>query len=278
MRPLLLLLSVLVLAASEPPPPPTVGTVPLPNPTAERFFAERIYPVLQQHCFDCHAGGKRKGGVKLETPADWAAGGPDGAFIEPGNPDAPHASLLKTLRHDPGEEGMPPDGKLPDAVIADFRRWIEIGAPWPTDASILPPPPPPAPPAPFFGRLHPAIVHLPIAALALALLTELLAALRLGQVWTPASTLLLIAGLAGGVAAAFSGGALEAHRPHPLLERHELLGWLTNVAALLSLALLLLSKWAPAARWTMRVLLLIAVVLSAWTGHLGGEMVHGPLW
>ena len=34
---------------------------------------------------------------------------------------------------------MPPDEKLPDEVIADFRRWIELGAPDPREDSPLGP-------------------------------------------------------------------------------------------------------------------------------------------
>jgi uncharacterized membrane protein len=278
MRPLLFLCACLLAAAEpSPSPAPTVAAVPLPNPTAERFFHERILPPLQRDCFACHAGRQRNGGIQLDTPQAWAAGGWEGPLIQPGDPDAKGTTLMRALEWHDGEDGMPPKGKWPDAVIADFRRWIELGAPWPTAVAMALPPAPPAPP-PLFGRLHPAIVHLPIAALALALVAEVLAALRLGAWWTPASAFLLIAGTAGGIAAALSGGALEELRPHHLLERHELLGWLTVVAGALALGLLVASKWLPPARWTMRALLAIGVVLAAWTGHLGGEMVHGPLF
>ena len=33
---------------------------------------------------------------------------------------------------------MPPKGKLPDAVIADFERWITLGAPDPRDGKAGP--------------------------------------------------------------------------------------------------------------------------------------------
>ena len=37
--------------------------------------------------------------------------------------------LLKALKYDGLE--MPPTGKLPDEVIADFAKWIDMGAPDP---------------------------------------------------------------------------------------------------------------------------------------------------
>ena len=49
----------------------------------------------------------------------------------PGDPEA--SRLLRALRYDGPE--MPPDGKLPDSVIADFETWIRGGAPDPREAS-----------------------------------------------------------------------------------------------------------------------------------------------
>ena len=57
------------------------------------------------------------------------AGGDSGPAVVPGKPE--ESLLIEALRH----EGlaMPPKGKLPDAVIADFERWVEMGAPDPRD-------------------------------------------------------------------------------------------------------------------------------------------------
>jgi cytochrome c553 len=54
-------------------------------------------------------------------------GGDSGAAVVPGKPDESH--LLSALKYEGFE--MPPKGKLPDSVIADFERWIQMGAPDP---------------------------------------------------------------------------------------------------------------------------------------------------
>jgi hypothetical protein len=56
-------------------------------------------------------------------------GGDSGPVFVPGNNK--DSLLLSALRHEDLE--MPPKGKLPDQVIADFARWIKMGAPDPRD-------------------------------------------------------------------------------------------------------------------------------------------------
>lgn len=95
----------------------------------ERFFEAKIRPVLVRECYGCHSNqtGNARGGLRLDTPALMAIGGGSGPAVVPGDPES---SLLYTaLRHEDFE--MPPNRKLPDAVIADFRVWIEAGAPDP---------------------------------------------------------------------------------------------------------------------------------------------------
>ncbi|HTV17737.1 MAG TPA: PSD1 and planctomycete cytochrome C domain-containing protein [Polyangiaceae bacterium] len=92
------------------------------------FFEKKIRPVLATHCFSCHAStlADAKGDLVLDTKAGLARGGFLGPEIVPGKPD--ESRLMLALRHtDPGL-AMPPAGKLPDAVIADFERWIARGA------------------------------------------------------------------------------------------------------------------------------------------------------
>ena len=57
-------------------------------------------------------------------------GGDSGAAIVPGKPD--ESLLIEAIGHR-GDIKMPPKQKLADAEIADLRRWVEIGAPWPAE-------------------------------------------------------------------------------------------------------------------------------------------------
>ncbi len=109
---------------------------------ATDFFEQKIRPVLVKHCYSCHSAEARdskklQGALFLDNAAGVLRGGENGAAIVPGKPD--ESLLLKAIRHEEGE--MPPEGKLPDEVIADFARWIEMGAPDPRtgDAPALAP-------------------------------------------------------------------------------------------------------------------------------------------
>ncbi|MFP6621795.1 MAG: PSD1 and planctomycete cytochrome C domain-containing protein [Pirellulaceae bacterium] len=98
------------------------------------FFENKIRPVLVQHCYKCHstaaqANGKLKGGLLLDDRDVIRRGGESGPAVVPGNEKK--SLLLSALRHEDLE--MPPKGKLPASVIADFSRWIKMGAPDPRD-------------------------------------------------------------------------------------------------------------------------------------------------
>ncbi|SIO62408.1 Planctomycete cytochrome C [Singulisphaera sp. GP187] len=95
------------------------------------FFEAKIRPVLVERCNRCHSAGKKepKGGLRLDSPAGLRKGGDSGVVIVPGKVD--ESLLVDAIAHEGGVAEMPPDAKLPDHVIADFRRWVEMGAPLP---------------------------------------------------------------------------------------------------------------------------------------------------
>ncbi|MFI5457619.1 MAG: PSD1 and planctomycete cytochrome C domain-containing protein [Isosphaerales bacterium] len=95
---------------------------------ATAFFESRIRPVLVEHCYKCHSGRTRapKGGLRLDSGEALLRGGGNGPAIVPGKPD--DSLLIKALSHEGDVPEMPPDEKLPDRVLADFRRWIASGA------------------------------------------------------------------------------------------------------------------------------------------------------
>lgn len=113
-----------------------------PKYSAEQleFFENRIRPVLVEHCYKCHSAEAAKennleGGLSVDTRAGLLTGGESGPALAPGDPD--ESLLLKALRYEDYE--MPPSGKLPDHVIADFAKWIEAGAADPRDGSFVTP-------------------------------------------------------------------------------------------------------------------------------------------
>ena len=245
-----------------------------PNPTAVRFFETKIRPVFVEHCAACHLNGKRHGGLKLDTLEDLLAGGHEGVVVEPGDPSK--GSLLPALRWQGDSDlNMPPKYQLPEQVAQDVEAWIRMGAPWPSAVpSVVAAAPPERPP--FFGRLHPLVVHLPITALGLALITELVALRR--RSWSLVTDVLLSFGAFGALAAAATGTALEGVQDPVLLARHELLGWVVTALGLTAAGLALASHRTPRLRrllWIALPLVAAGVIL---TGHYGGEMVHGRGW
>src|SRR5262249_16245670 len=75
-----------------------------------------------------------KGDFALDTKDGLLEGGATGEAIVPGKPEK--SRLLKALRYADTDLQMPPSGKLPDAVIADFEQWIAAGAPDPRTGPI----------------------------------------------------------------------------------------------------------------------------------------------
>ena len=105
------------------------------NPTiteAQReFFEKKIRPVLAEQCYDCHnSNNKKKGGLALDWSQPLRKGGDSGEVIIPGDPN--ESLLIQSIRHQADVEDMPDKApKLVDSVIADFTKWVSMGAPDP---------------------------------------------------------------------------------------------------------------------------------------------------
>ena len=105
------------------------------SPTNEQleFFETRIRPVLVEQCYSCHNSSKEAdGSLELDHRAGLLKGGDGGEIVVPGNPQA--SRLLAILRHEVPGTKMPQAGaKLDKSVIADFEKWIAMGAADPRD-------------------------------------------------------------------------------------------------------------------------------------------------
>ncbi len=98
------------------------------------FFESKIRPVLAEHCYSCHSfkAEKIKGDFLLDTRSGIRKGGASKRdAIIPGNVEGSH--LIEAIRYGNEKLQMPPKRKLPDAVIADFEKWVAMGAPDPRD-------------------------------------------------------------------------------------------------------------------------------------------------
>ncbi len=108
------------------------------TPEGRDFFEQKIRPVLVAECYECHGAEKQKGGLRLDSRPGWQQGGGAGEVIVPGDPAK--SPLLAAIQHTDPDLKMPDKApKLADAVIADFERWIAMGAPDPRDAATAEP-------------------------------------------------------------------------------------------------------------------------------------------
>lgn len=101
------------------------------DPAGGEFFEKKIRPVLIEHCYRCHSAEakKPKGGLRLDSRAGLLQGGDNGPALVPGQPDK--SRLIEAICYANVELRMPPKGKLPDPLIANFTAWVKMGAPWP---------------------------------------------------------------------------------------------------------------------------------------------------
>ncbi len=101
------------------------------------FFEKKVRPILVEHCYSCHSANakKEKGGLRLDTPDAIRRGGDSGPVVKANDEDS---LLLRAVAHAPNVPAMPPKGKLPDAAVADLRKWVKMGAPLPTATATKP--------------------------------------------------------------------------------------------------------------------------------------------
>ena len=96
---------------------------------ADRFFLERVQPLLDARCGACHGADKADGGLRLDSREAVLGGGDSGPAVVPGEPDQSLLLMAVTRTHKVLE--MPPEDELSADDVAALKRWIEEGAPWP---------------------------------------------------------------------------------------------------------------------------------------------------
>ncbi len=94
------------------------------------YFEKKIRPIFVEHCYSCHSAKAKatKGGLRLDTRDGLRQGGESGEVVKANDESS---LLLLTVSHAENVPAMPPDGKLPDAALAELRRWVKMGAPLP---------------------------------------------------------------------------------------------------------------------------------------------------
>jgi uncharacterized membrane protein len=128
------------------------------------------------------------------------------------------------------------------------------------------------------GRLHPLLVHFPIALILIAAIAELVAVTTRLPEWRTVAVANVRAGAAFAVASAGAGWLLASSRiveASAALERHR---WLGLMAALAAVAAALTTgnvEWSPRRLWRYRIALFSAAAFVAVAGHFGAVLVWG---
>ncbi len=131
-------------------------------------------------------------------------------------------------------------------------------------------------PADFLGRLHPALVHFPIALFLAAALAELILFARPASGLEPTVRFLVYTGAAGGVLATLLGWLAGGIR---MSDRSETLGlhrWTGTSIAVAGLVAAILAYRAKPNRTLLRVVIAGIAAALLFQGYWGAEMSMGP--
>jgi uncharacterized membrane protein len=128
------------------------------------------------------------------------------------------------------------------------------------------------------GRLHPLLVHFPIALVLVAAVVELVSLTARCPEWHLVGVANIRAGAAFAVASACAGWILASSRiveASPTLEWHRWLGGAGAIAAVAAALATAEMDRAPRRLWLYRIALFWAAALVAVAGHFGALLVWG---
>jgi hypothetical protein len=101
----------------------------VPNPVEIEFFEKNVRPILAESCYGCHGSVQQLGGLRLDTAAMMAKGGPRGPVVIAGSPEK--SLLLRAIHYTDSSLRMPPSGRLKADQIALLENWVQRGAAMP---------------------------------------------------------------------------------------------------------------------------------------------------
>ena len=99
------------------------GRVFAEDDAGDAFFEKRIRPAFIKYCFECHSSDSTNRETDLLLDRRLTN---NVELLVPGKPDM--SLLIEAIRYKNSDLQMPPSGRLPAEVIADFERWITDGA------------------------------------------------------------------------------------------------------------------------------------------------------
>ncbi len=136
---------------------------------------------------------------------------------------------------------------------------------------------------PFLGRLHPIIIHFPIAGMPLAMLGFLVWVRSGNEAFARSDAIPLFVATLTSIAGVITGNTAHdsmrfSESLHVIVERHQLVSTTVMVIAI-CLSIIRLWRWnglVGSWRWVYGGGLAIVCALLGYTGFLGGSLVFGP--
>ena len=96
---------------------------------AEIDFVHQVMPILKKNCAECHTDGKKKGGLSMNTRAEFLAGGEGGEVAVPGSIEDSY--FLELTASTDLDERMPPKGPgVSPEELKILKQWVNEGMIW----------------------------------------------------------------------------------------------------------------------------------------------------
>src|SRR6266850_406324 len=113
----------------------------LPPPANHKIdFSKEIKPIFEASCIKCHARGKDKGGLRIDTRDTFLKGGDSGPVVVPGK--SADSLLIALVQGFDPDSVMPKKGsRLTPEQIGVLRAWLDQGAEWDPHITFARPPP-----------------------------------------------------------------------------------------------------------------------------------------
>lgn len=259
-------------------------------------LTREAHDLLMRSCAECHdPNTTRRIKGDFDQVMDLQLMADEEFYIVPGEPEYSELYLVM-IDPDPDIVMPPPDSEAHQPSteeIAMIHEWISVLTP-DMDLEELLIPPPEATPTPIpeteakappplrtiFARMHPMVVHFPIALLLLAGVIEWLGFfLKKTIIWDPAvGWSLAVSSFTSPVAVAMGWilADIEGYREETIYD-HRTLGLVTAMLALICMFMWIRKQKnsSPAILWLYRFLLLAAAVVVGLAGHTGGELIYG---
>ena len=119
--------------------PDQIQSLPPPAPRTVEF-ARDIQPIIASSCVKCHARGRAKGGLQLDTRETLLRGGDSGPVVVAGQ--SQKSMLIALVAGVDPDEVMPKKGsRLTSDQISLLRAWIDQGLTWDPEVTFSRPAP-----------------------------------------------------------------------------------------------------------------------------------------